>query len=166
MIICRSNHKATESASRLKKWDGAFVKRSCGAWTYAVLIERALQPLAVTKKRHEYFYWATVWEVDPRDEMEESMLFAIDGDGSTKIIPRRAWAKYVRRIQRNPVPSFPRRISNPLPTEVVTRKRRSQDGSDGQISDGSEHSSLNDSGFDDKFAPINDSEKESKVYPC
>jgi hypothetical protein len=104
MIICRSKQEAIESASVLKKWDGAFIKRSCGVWTYAILIERAPQPLNVLKKRLEYFYWATVCEVDPRYEMEDSMLFAIDGEGATKIIPKHAWAKYVRRIDPNPIP--------------------------------------------------------------
>lgn len=105
MIICSSKQEAIESASQLKKWDGAFIKRSCGVWTYAVLIERAPQPLNVLKKRLEYFYWATVWEVDPRDDVEDSMLFAIDDDGSTKIIPEHIWAKYVRRVNPNPVPN-------------------------------------------------------------
>jgi hypothetical protein len=105
MIICRSKQAAVESASLLKKWDGAFIKRSCGVWTYAILIERAPQPLNVLKKRLEYFYWATIWEVDPRYEMEDSMLFAIDGDGATKIIPKHAWARYIRRIDPNPVPA-------------------------------------------------------------
>ncbi|KAL7494306.1 hypothetical protein ACHAWT_003113 [Skeletonema menzelii] len=118
MIICRSKEEATESAGLLKKWDGAFVKRSCGVWTYAVLIERALQPMDVIKRRLEYFYWTSVWEVDPRYEMEDSMLFAIDVDGSTKIIPKHAWAKYVRRIQcNNTIPNIPGRVSNPAPTK-------------------------------------------------
>ena len=58
MIICRSKHAATESASLLRKWDGAFIKRSSGVWTYAyaVLIERAPQALNVPKKRLEYFF--------------------------------------------------------------------------------------------------------------
>jgi hypothetical protein len=187
MIICRSKHAATESASLLRRWDGAFIKRSSGVWTYAVLIERALQPMAVLKKRLEYFYWATVWEVDPRDEMEDSMLFAIDGDGSTKIIPRHIWANYVRRIKRNPIPNIPRRISNPLPTEGTT-KPSSQDDNDIQIIEASEYSkeyfkvlgqhhpnekgriskrtSSEDSGFDEKNVALDDSGRESEVYPC
>eukprot|EP00986_Skeletonema_menzelii_P005141 scaffold1812_cov153-Skeletonema_menzelii.AAC.7 len=120
MIICSSKQEAKASASQLNKWDGAFIKRSCGVWTYAILIERAPQPLNVVKKRLEYFYWATVWEVDPRDEVEDSMLFAIDDDGSTKIIPERIWAKYVRRLNPNPVP----KISKPDQEnqEIITSK--------------------------------------------
>ena len=106
MIICNSKHAATESAGLLKKWDGAFIKRSCGVWTYAVLIERAPQPVDVMKRRLEYFYWTTVEEVDPRCEMEDSMLFAIDGDGGTKIIPKHAWFNYVRRFNPTPLPNL------------------------------------------------------------
>lgn len=78
----------------------------------------------VIKKRLEYFYWTSVWEsVNPRLEMQDSMLFAIDEEGGTKIIPKHAWAKYVRRIQHNPIPDIEsrRRISNnhPLPTEIA-----------------------------------------------
>jgi len=116
----------------------------------------------VEKRRLEYFYWATVSEVDPCHEMEDSMLFAIDEDGSTKIIPKRAWSKYIRRIQRNPVPNIPR---NPLPTEVTT-KPSSQDGGDIQNIEALEHLSCNNSGFDRKFASLDDSQRESKVYPC
>jgi len=106
MIICNSKHAATESAGLLKKWDGAFIKRSSGVWTYAVLIERAPQPVDIMKRRLEYFYWTTVEEVDPRCEMEDSMLFAIDGDGGTKIIPKYAWFNYVRRFNPTPVPNL------------------------------------------------------------
>ena len=152
MIICSSKHAATESAGLLKKWGGAFIKRSSGVWTYAILIERALQPIDVIKRRLEYFYWTTVWEVDPRYEMEDSMLFAIDGDGGTKIIPRHAWAKYIRRIQRNTIPDIPRRISNPLPTEIAIE-------SSGQ--DGGKAVSL-----DDDSLRGSDEEAQIVVYPC
>ena len=106
MIICYSKHAATVSAGLLKKWDGAFIKRSSGVWTYAILIERALQPIDVITRRLEYFYWTTVWEVDPRYEMEDSMLFAIDGDGGTKIIPKHAWFNYVRRLNPTLLPNL------------------------------------------------------------
>lgn len=129
MIICSSKHEAKASASLLKKWDGAFIKRSSGVWTYAVLIERAPQPLNVLKKRLEYFYWATVWEVDPRDEVEDSMLFAIDDDGSTKIIPEHIWAKYVRRLNPTPVPNIPKSVQENQET-VTSNPQPSQDTPD------------------------------------
>lgn len=120
MIICHSKHEAIKSASILKKWDGAFIKRSCGVWTYAILIERAPQPTNVLKRRLEFFYWATEWEVDPRCELEDSMLFAIDSDGSTKIIPKHTWAKYVRRIKHNSVPDIPKSVQAVPPVDIKT----------------------------------------------
>ena len=127
MIICSSKEEATKSASQLKKWDGAFIKRSCGVWTYAILIERSPQPINVLKKRLEYFYWATVWEVDPRDEVEDSMLFAIDGDGSTKIIPEHIWAKYVRRVEPNPIPNVRRSDQEKQETAALGKPPSSDD---------------------------------------
>jgi len=127
MVILRSKQEAIESASVLKKWDGAFIKRSCGAWTYAILIERAHQPVNVLKRRLEYFYWATVSEVDPRDELEDSMLFAIDGDGSTKIIPKHAWARYIRRVDPNPVPNIPKSKQPPMQDVPIRVKSASRD---------------------------------------
>jgi len=99
MIIHRSNQKAIQSTSLLKKWDQAFVKRSNGLWTVAVLIDRSLQPKNMKHRRHEHARWCTVWEIDPRSmELEESMLFAINGEGATKIINKKSWGEFVRRI--------------------------------------------------------------------
>ena len=183
MIICCSKEESIDSAGHMKKWDGAFIKRTSGVWTYAILIERSMQPIDVTKKRLEYMYWASVWEVDPRCEMEDSMLFAIDDDGGTKIIPKRCWAKYVRRVRHNPKPDLSRgTITNPLPTEVTVEQPSTENDDDAtQNSESSEYfkiitqhndssakvnnlmsESLYSSGFDD-------SEKEanaSTVYPC
>ena len=106
MIICSSRQEAIESAGLLNKWDGAFIKRSCGVWTYAVLVERAPQPVNIIKRRLEYSYWTTWSEVDPRYEMEDSMMFVINCDGGTKIIPKHAWAKYVRRLNPSPLPNL------------------------------------------------------------
>lgn len=130
MIINRSNKKAIQSAALLKKWDQVFIKRSNGLWTVAVMIDRALQPAApreeessssqlLSKKKnkrhsrrsaeprnnhptHKSSHWCTVWEIDPTlMELDECMLFAIDGDGATKIINRKSLGKYeyVRRIK-------------------------------------------------------------------
>ena len=106
MIICRSRHEATESAGLLRKWDGAFIKRSSGIWTYAVLIERSMQPVDIVKRRQDFFHWASAWEVDPHYEMEDSMLFAINGNGGTKIIPKHCWAKFIRRFNRYAGPNL------------------------------------------------------------
>eukprot|EP00579_Thalassiosira_antarctica_P009383 CAMPEP_0201916410 /NCGR_PEP_ID=MMETSP0903-20130614/6044_1 /ASSEMBLY_ACC=CAM_ASM_000552 /TAXON_ID=420261 /ORGANISM="Thalassiosira antarctica, Strain CCMP982" /LENGTH=1004 /DNA_ID=CAMNT_0048452207 /DNA_START=247 /DNA_END=3261 /DNA_ORIENTATION=- len=101
MIIHRSDKKAIQSTALLKKWDQAFVKRSNGLWTAAVMIDRALQPKNISKRhRRDRGPWFTVWEIDPHSmDLEENMLFAINGDGATKIISRKRWGKHVRRIK-------------------------------------------------------------------
>jgi hypothetical protein len=102
MVIHRSKQKAIQSAALLRKWDQVFIKRSTGVWTVAVMVDRALQPKSKSKKRQgkDQDRWRTVWEIDPKKmELEECMLFAIDDDGATKIVNRKSWAKYVRRIK-------------------------------------------------------------------
>jgi hypothetical protein len=97
MIIFKSNNEAIQSASLLKKYEQAFLKRSNGLWTSAILADRSLQP---TKgKQFSSSHWYTEWEIDPTTmELEDSMLFVINGDGATKIVQRRHWGKFVRRM--------------------------------------------------------------------
>ena len=94
MIIHRSNFDAIDSVSMIQNMQQAFVKRSSGLWTCAVLVERALQP--INGKR-----WYPEWEINnyKEAELEESMLFVINDDGSTKIVNRRNWGKFVRRMK-------------------------------------------------------------------
>ncbi|KAL3774818.1 hypothetical protein ACHAWO_010352 [Cyclotella atomus] len=84
MIIHTSNNKAIHSTSLLKKY---FLKRSNGLWTISILTDRSLQ-LTKTKQRASA-HWYTEWEINPATmELEESMLFVINEDGATKIVPR------------------------------------------------------------------------------
>lgn len=103
MLVHRSTKKAVECVSQLRKWDQAFVKRSNGTWTVAVLIDRALQPKNGVSRGNgdrTAVRWRSVWEIDRRStELEESMLFVIDDDGATKIVNRNSWGKYVRRMK-------------------------------------------------------------------
>ena len=94
MIIHRSHFDAIDSVSMIQNMQQAFVKRSSGLWTCAVLVERALQP--TNGKR-----WYPEWEIDnfKEAELEESMLFVINDDGSTKIVNKRNWGKFVRRMK-------------------------------------------------------------------
>jgi len=101
MIIQRTDKKAIQSTALLKKWDQAFIKRSNGVWTVAFMIDRALQPKHISRRRRDCARWCTVWEIDPRSmELEESMLFVINDDGATKIINKKCWGKYVRRMKK------------------------------------------------------------------
>ena len=101
MMIYRSNNEAIRSASLIKKLDQAFIKRSNGLWTCAILADRALQPInATSNRRHDSSHWFTEWEIDPTAmELEDSMLFVINEDGATKIIHKRNWGKFIRRLR-------------------------------------------------------------------
>jgi hypothetical protein len=92
MIIHRSPFDAIDSVSMIQNMQQAFIKRSNGLWTCAVLVERGLQP--VNGRR-----WYPNWEITDEMKLEESMLFVINDDGSTKIINRRNWGKFVRRMR-------------------------------------------------------------------
>ena len=92
MVIHRYNFDAIDSVSMIEIMQQAFVKRSNGLWTCAVLVERGMQPINCKR-------WYQEWEIN-YDEMqvEESMLFVINNDGSTKIIQKRNWGKFIRRL--------------------------------------------------------------------
>jgi len=93
MIIHRSNDAAVQSASLLQKFDQAFLKRSTGLWTCAVLADRALQPVNASASN-----WYTKEEIEDHVPVEESLLFVINGDGATKIIKKKKWDRFVRRM--------------------------------------------------------------------
>ena len=69
MIIENCPQAATEKVSQLKKYDFAFIKRSDGSWTYAILAYRS--------------------------EEDECMMFVMDERGSTKVFTKKQWAKWV-----------------------------------------------------------------------
>jgi hypothetical protein len=93
MIIHRSNTEAINSASLLKQYEQAFLKRSNGLWTLAIMADRSLQP--TQRDSH----WYSEWEIDSATmELEESMLFVINEHGATKAVRRSLWGKYVRRM--------------------------------------------------------------------
>jgi hypothetical protein len=66
----RSSSHMVSKVSTLKNYDFAFIKRTDGLWTYAILAYRT----------------------------EESMMFVMNETGSTKIIKKRQWAEYVRCV--------------------------------------------------------------------
>jgi len=100
MFVFKSNKDAMESASLLKKHDQAFLKRSDGLWTFAVIADRSFQPADAPSTRSR---WHTQIDSDGHDkkstDMVECMLFVINEDGATKIVKKRHWGKYVRRIR-------------------------------------------------------------------
>lgn len=45
-------------------------------------------------------HWYARDEIDRGTEVEESMLFVINEDGATKIVKRRYWGRFIRRMSR------------------------------------------------------------------
>jgi hypothetical protein len=78
MIIEHACGQAFQAASSLDTHDFAFVRRSDGSFSYAILAYRSMPPISGNNT-----------------SIEESMAFVMSGDGSTKIISRRHWGKYV-----------------------------------------------------------------------
>lgn len=95
MVIRGTDEAAARSASSLKIYHRAFLKRPNGLWTCSILVDRALQPADGVGSR-----WYDGDEID-RDAMslEECMLFVVDEDGSTEIVRRELCGKVVRRIR-------------------------------------------------------------------
>jgi hypothetical protein len=95
MIIPDDPQEAFGQVSQLKQYVFAFVKRTDGLWTYAILA-------------HSF--------VD--DEGEECMMFVMNQRGSTKTITKKKWVSFVRLVadkmvmEEKPMePSLPRNIS-------------------------------------------------------
>ena len=63
-----------QSVYQLENCDFAFVKRSNGSWTYAMLAHRS------RGNSHE----------------EEHMMFVLDEKGSSKVIDEKDWARFIR----------------------------------------------------------------------
>eukprot|EP00956_Cyclotella_meneghiniana_P020178 scaffold35268_cov36-Cyclotella_meneghiniana.AAC.3 len=101
MITQESDVEAIHSASLLKVNELAFLKRSNGLWTTAILADRSLQPTKTMQRRSAN--WYSEWEIasfkEVEDtEFEETFLFVINEEGAKKIVQRRHWGKYVRRM--------------------------------------------------------------------
>jgi len=64
----------------LRQHDFAFVKRSDGSYTYAILVYRSSKPIRGT------------------DDVEEIMVFALSNDGTIKSIRKRYWNKCIRLV--------------------------------------------------------------------
>jgi hypothetical protein len=94
MIIPDDPQDAFNLVSRLKQYDFAFIKRTDGSWTYALLAYRYV------------------------DEGKECMLFVLDQGGLMKVIKKTQWSNFIRMVADQKVmkckpsnPSSPRIIS-------------------------------------------------------
>ena len=74
MIIESDPGVALEKVSQLKNYDYAFIKRSDGSWTYAIVANR----------------------YHSNNDGEDFIMFVLDEAGCTKIIKKKQWANFVR----------------------------------------------------------------------
>lgn len=82
MSIEQCPQKAAEMASYLKNYDFAFIKRSNGSWTYAILVCRVFLTSGNNQK----------------NSREEGMLFVVSDKGCIKMIRKPYWAEFIRVV--------------------------------------------------------------------
>jgi len=83
MIIEPTPEQATQAVDSLKTHDFAFVKRSNGSYSFAILAYRSMEP---TKR------------ADEDAAMGECMNFVIGDSGSTKMVRRSHWSRLIRLV--------------------------------------------------------------------
>jgi len=83
MIIEPTSEQAIQAVSSLNKHDFAFVKRSDGSYSYAILAYRSMEPIKGIKDANS-------------NNTEECMVFVMSDAGSTKMIRKHHWSKFVR----------------------------------------------------------------------
>lgn len=118
MVLEPNAAKATEAVGSLSYHDAAFVKRSDGRFTYAVLAHRSVED-----------------ESDSRGSAEECMTFVLDVSGMTKLFKRSQWSRFVRLVSAENVceeelTSSPVTSALLMPEEETRRTSESDDGSD------------------------------------
>ena len=86
MIIEPAPRRAIRAVESLQIHDFAWVKRSDGLYTYAILAYRSTSPLT---------------ESPSTKEDEEYMYFVVDNIGSTKMVPKSRWHVNVRLVHEN-----------------------------------------------------------------
>jgi len=82
MIVKPTDDQVCQAAGALDNHDFAFVKRSDGSFSYAILAYRSVEPVKRGDKK----------------SVEDCMTFVVNGAGSTKKVCRRQWAKCVRLV--------------------------------------------------------------------
>lgn len=82
MIVQPTDGQAFRAASSLDFEDFAFVQRSDGSFSYAILVHRSMEHIQNDKGR----------------SIVECMTFVVSGVGATKKVARGNWGKYVRLV--------------------------------------------------------------------
>lgn len=102
MIIEPNSEQDVRAVDLLKMHDFAFVKRSDGSYSFAILAFRSMEPM---KKRAAE---------NSSGAMEECMNFVIGECGSTKMVHRRNWSKSIRLVSLEGVHCDPVDNSNTM----------------------------------------------------
>ena len=102
MIVEPNRSKATQAVDTLSNHDFAFVKRSGGRYTYAILAYRTKGTCkGVQQEEHNSISFSSL-SISPREseeeEKEETMTFVLKDDGCDKVIKKSQWADNVRLI--------------------------------------------------------------------
>lgn len=102
MIIAPTPEQAFEATSSLRKHAFAFVKRTDGSYSYAILAFRSLEP--------------PMDNSGPDNSLEEYMGFVMCGDGSTKKLRKKHWGNHVRLVSMHGL--------DHLPTRTISKRKR------------------------------------------
>jgi hypothetical protein len=86
MIIAPDSVSATEATSTLHVHDKAFLQRSNGLWTVAMLADRSMQPKNSYRVSSKWYSQEEIGDYKS-EVLEESLLFVINVEGGTKIVP-------------------------------------------------------------------------------
>ena len=82
MIIEPTSEQAIQDISLLNKHDFAFVKRSDGSHSFAILAYHSMEPTKESSK----------------ESMEECMTFVISEDGATKMVRKSRWSESIHLV--------------------------------------------------------------------
>lgn len=86
MIVAANPILAVEATSTLKIHEKAFLQRSNGLWTVAMLADRSMQPINSYRISSKWYKTEEIEKYE-RVALEESLLFVINLQGGTKIVP-------------------------------------------------------------------------------
>jgi len=97
MIMYPSGERAHQAVNSLGEYDFAFLKRSDGSFSYAILAYRSVEPI----------------QRGDKSSLVKCMTFVTSDAGSTKMVSKNNWGKYVRLVSMQ---GLPRKMQFPVGT--------------------------------------------------
>ena len=99
MVIEPTRSKATQAVDTLSTNDFAFIKRSNGSYTYAMVCYRTKSICKGVQQELNSISFSSL-SISPRGgpAEEETMTFVLHDDGRAKVINKSQWGNYVRLI--------------------------------------------------------------------